>query len=56
MPRLLFACLALSGALLAGCSPDGENDSHDIVERNSEKLQNTTADQPSEQQLPPGDR
>jgi len=56
MRRILIACLALSGTLLLGCSPDGEDDSHDVVERNAEKLQNTTADQPGEQQLPPGER
>lgn len=56
MSRTLIACLALCSALLVGCAPDAEDDSHDVVERNSEKLQNTTADQPSEQQLPPGER
>lgn len=56
MSRSMIATLALSGLLLAGCSPDDERDSHDVVERNAQKLQNTAADQPGEQQLPPGER
>lgn len=47
--------IAIASLAVTGCSPGGEQDSHDVVERNAQELHNTSAEQPSEAELAPGE-